>query len=220
MLFIFLSLISSFDLQKIFEGAWDAEVSDMNQDGSIKTTDYYGFNLSISNDPETLSALLFKGDFVPVETATNSKEKEALLEFEINIHPEHEGKIEVNGEMLTEFSFVESFPNFLVSYGKLDANLSYAVNIINLATIHISLFSMPQTAFREIILTKYKPPESSIPWYERYYNYLFGLFVFIITFIALHFFDPIMNALGFKGNSKQIFEKDKKVEKKKEKKKK
>ena len=112
-------------------------------------------------------------------------------------------KIEINEVKIADFKFVESFPYFLAAYGTYNQSFTYAANIINLATIHISLFSFEKKLFREIVLTRYQPTHESIPWYIKYNSIVVGGGVFVLTLVFLHFSDHIKKFLGFKKDTNE-----------------
>lgn len=214
----------AFDLREPLKTAWNAEVIDPTLDGEISSTFYYNFNLTNKDDPDEFSAIIYEGNFSDLED--NFEEKNQVASLEVVMRDEQEGSIEINNASVIDFKFTESFPYFLAAYGIYNQTFTYAANIINLATVHISLFSMEKKLFREIILTRYQPTHEHIPWYIKYNNIIVGGGVFIVTLIALHFIDHIKKFLGLKKDSneedknKEIESRSKTTEKVKNKKKK
>ena len=189
----------AFNLREPFKTAWNIEVLYPSLNGEILSTFYYNFNLTTLEDNDDFSAVIYEGNFT--ESDDDLKGKKSIASFELKMIDDQEGSIEVNNVNVADFKFVDSFPYFLAAYGIYNQTFTYAANIINLATIHISLFSFEKKLFREIILTKYQPAHENIPWYIKYNNIIVGGGVFVVTFIALHLIDRIKKFLGMKDNS-------------------
>lgn len=201
MIFLYFFAGIAFDLREPLKTAWNAEVVYPTLSGDISSTFYYNFNLTTQDDPDEFSAIIYEGNFTDSED--DVEEKKAVASLEIEMRDEQEGSIEFNNESTVDFKFVESFPYFLAAYGTYNQTYTYTVNIINLATVHISLFSLEKKLFREIILTRYQPTHENIPWYIKHNNIVVGGGVFVVTFIALHFLDTIKKFLGLKKDSNE-----------------
>lgn len=201
MFFILFSFTISFDLREPFKTAWNVELFDPTMSGEVASTFFYNFNLTSQDSPDDFSAIVYEGNFSDLEN--NTDEKNPIASFEIKMNDGQEGSIEINEVKIADFKFVESFPYFLAAYGTYNQSFTYAANIVNLATIHISLFSFEKKLFREIVLTRYQPTHESIPWYIKYNSIVVGGGVFVLTLVFLHFSDHIKKFLGFKKDTNE-----------------
>ncbi|OHT16471.1 hypothetical protein TRFO_02749 [Tritrichomonas foetus] len=206
MLLLLLSLSSSFtiNLRPIFATTWNVEMFDTNNDGKVDESHFYYFNLTATDDPDTYTADVFEGTFTETPEISTIQDDSPIDSFSIYYSGDDKGTIETKqGTVISSFKFEESFPYFLAAYGKSQyENFTFSVNIINLATIHISLFNFQNRKYREFVLTRFQPTIVKEPFYVRHNQIIVGGGVFILTFVLLHFIGPFLKKLGLTGTDR------------------
>jgi hypothetical protein len=194
MLWFLLWFGTPFDLRPFIETVWNMEVIDHSRD----LVSFYHFNLTKSFALNAFEAELFPGDAPGAGKYLPSDQFPSLAKFEIEMQGEQSGilsLVEPSTIHLTDFNFVDTFTEFLGAYGTYNQTMTYAANLVNLATLHVNLFSFDENLFQEVILTRIST-EGKEPWYERHGKILAGVGMFVLTFLILRFGQPCLHMLG------------------------
>ena len=199
-MFLFLvSLAFSYNLQGAFTAAWNVEVIEPEIDGKIKSTEFYNFNLTQTEEEGVLNAEIFEGNFSG-GNESDLEEKKLVDSFELIFENQHSGQVIFHGKEASTFRLEESFPHFLAGYGTFNG-YSYAVNIVNLATIHVTLYSFDNKIFKEFLLTQYQRPVQE-NWYDKFKPILVGIAGFAIMTVVLRYGGVILDFFGLSGKDR------------------
>ena len=157
-----------FHLRNVFEGDWEAVVYNLNGTEVAKTA------------------------FSSVKSLDSLEIPNGQLSFK----DELSGELVYNGTVIP-FAFDTTFKGFLGAQGRINETHSYIANIINLAILHIDVFSYADNVFNEVIVTKYSSMESinRMHWLEDHRDIIIGVGMFIFTSIVLRVFGPLMKRL-------------------------
>ena len=91
--------------------------------------------------------------------------------------------MEPYNDVLVDYNFIDTFNGYVGAFGIFNESMNYAVNIINIATIHISLYSFDKKIFKEILLTRIQY-EKEKHWYDIIVQNSFIIVVFIISYFV------------------------------------
>lgn len=192
LLFYFSAFVLSVDVKQIFRGEWNANIFEPNLNGEIGVSKFYHFNLT-EKVPNKLDAEIYTGDFPISVNETDSEEREYIGKFEIEISGEQNGTInllEPYNDFLAEYNFIDTFNGYIGAFGVFNESMSYSANIINIATIHITLYSFDKKIFKEILLTRIQYPKVN-HWYDIITRNSFVFVAFIISYTLFKFIGTI-----------------------------
>jgi hypothetical protein len=176
------------------ETLWNMEVIDHGS-GEIS---FYHFNLTKSISVNTYEADLFPGDAPIVDAYLPLDDLSSPAKFEIEMRGEQSGAlslVEPSSLHLTDFSFVDTFTEFLGAYGVYNGTLTYAANLVNLATLHVNLFSFDERLFQEIVFTRISTVVKE-PWYQKHGKIVTLVGTFVFTLVLLRFGPSLLHRLG------------------------
>jgi hypothetical protein len=160
---------------------WNMEVTS----GGALPSSFYHFNLSEIDAGAKFRAEVFAGDCHINGTAV-SVGGASVAAFEVNIDGDS-GSVDLAEPAparLADFTAVVTFPDRLGAFGRFNGSWTYAANLVNLATLHVSLFDFGAHASREAILTRFFVPRAQ-PWYARHGTALSLAAGFALATVAL-----------------------------------
>ena len=176
---------------------WNLEIFDSSISGEIKSRSFYHLNISQKEVKGEYKGTFHDGD-CPSNITDPMNHGESLYEFDIIMTEGQIGTLTLtypDTHILTEFKFVDTYDDYLGAYGMFNETLTYSANLVNLATLHVSLFSFDKKINREAIFTV-MPVQVGEPWYKKYVNYGFIAFVFVVTLIGLKCSAQILKLFG------------------------
>jgi hypothetical protein len=192
MLFFLLSRTFSFDLKPLVETVWNMEVYNPNIADQDESSQFYHFNLT--EDPETkrLVAEVFTGD-CQIEGRVVTVGGDSVAHFEVELTDGYSGIVcltDPSTVQLTKFKFVDTFDDLLGAYGVFNSSLTYSANLVNRATLHVSLFSFEKDIFWEVIFTRFfiLAPE---PWYSGHPKSIAVALGFAVAILGLITYDRL-----------------------------
>ncbi|EAY17111.1 hypothetical protein TVAG_303300 [Trichomonas vaginalis G3] len=201
-MFLFFAKIAlsfeEYPVAQILNDDWNAELIQTGPDGRFISQKLYSAKMIPNEKQDNIVIKVYEGDF-PFFEANETDTRTPIMNLNFELKSKQNGTLIESDDQyeLAEINFVDTLGSHLGAYGLFNGSYRYAIGIVNLATIHISIYSYDPQEYYELILTRTQRP-SGIDWFSKYQSYIIGAVFFVLALGYLELVPIFMRKIGKK----------------------